>query len=307
MADRRLAPRRVQAAVARYVSRSPYWPVLRTVSDCRLVNFPIPDGLVPVSIAPSKGAHVAKESRRYLHLLIHRCLPFSPFMCIFRRCCCSRPLTASGRCVSRNRIHGYVHTLISEKNPPSEGWFIQSWPSPEAVAIGCTRLTSSGAVEGCQLPPQGQSPGKRCLGEVFISQRYCDPYRTPRHPSSLFLPPPLTFRFLGYDLTLTHLLPWPTLARHRVRNPEIIYSGQDVLRTTLCEHVVLGAHIASALWLRRCWRAAGCEQPMHPGDRSRWRRLVRPFFTPLSVDADFLLLLWDIYFRPRFGELFGRI
>jgi len=69
-------------------------------------------------------------------------------MSIFRRCLSSRPLTASG----------------------SEGWFIQSWPSPKAVAIGCTRMTSSGAVEGCQLPTRGQSPGRRCLGDAFISQ-----------------------------------------------------------------------------------------------------------------------------------------
>ena len=34
-------------------------------------------------------------------------------------------------CVGR-----YVQTLIGEKNSPSEGWFIQSWRSPKAVAIG---------------------------------------------------------------------------------------------------------------------------------------------------------------------------
>jgi hypothetical protein len=77
-----------------------------------------------------------------------------------------------------------------KKIPSSEGWFIQSWRSPKAVAIGCTRLTSSGAVEGCQLLPQGQIPGKRCLGEeAFISQRYCDPFMTPR--PSLSSPPNL--------------------------------------------------------------------------------------------------------------------
>ena len=118
-------------------------------------------------------------------------------MSIFRRCLSSRPLTASGRCVSCNRIHGYVHTLIGEKKKSSEGWFIQSWPSPTAVAIGCTRMTSSGAVEGCQLPEptRGRSPGRRSLGNAFISQRYCDPYRTPSpHP---FTHTPLTFLFLG--------------------------------------------------------------------------------------------------------------
>jgi hypothetical protein len=64
------------------------------------------------------------ECRRYLHLLCHRCLPFSPSMSIFRRCWRSRPLTASGRCVSRKRLHlpwCYVHTLINEKNAAKRG------------------------------------------------------------------------------------------------------------------------------------------------------------------------------------------
>ena len=216
-------------------------------------------GLVPVSIAPSKERAFCNESRRYLHLLFHRCLPFSPFMSIFRRCSSSRPLTVSGRCVSRNRIYGYVHTLIGEKNPSSEGWFIQSWRSRKAVAIGCTRLTSSGAVEGCQLPTRGQSPGKRCLGEAFISQRYCDPYRTLRSPPPLHTHthPSRLFVFWGCDRTLTHLLLLFAALARRARDPHIIYSRQDgVLRTTLCGHVVLGARIASALWVRRCWRAA---------------------------------------------------
>ena len=105
---------------------------------------------------------------------------------------------------------------------------------------------------------------------------------------------------------LTHVLLFAAAAR-RARVPHIIYSRQEVLRTTLCGHVVrvLGARIASALWVSRCWRAVGREQPMHPGDRSRqW--LVRPLFVPYSVDADILLLLWEIYLWPRFGELFGR-
>ena len=103
---------------------------------------------------------------------------------------------------------------------------------------------------------------------------------------------------------LTHVLLFAAAAR-RARVPHIIYSRQEVLRTTLCGHVVLGARIASALWVSRCWRAVGREQPMHPGDRSR-RWLVRPLFVPYSVDADFLLLLWEIYLWPRFGGFFGR-
>ncbi len=130
-----------------------------------LVKFPISARLVPVDTALSKSAHVVK-SHRYLHLLSHRCLPFNPFMSIFRRCCSSRPLTASGRCVSRRWLRGsYVHALINEKNTPSEGWSIQSWRSPEAVAIGCIHPTCSGVVEECQLSPPGPDPGSRCLLE----------------------------------------------------------------------------------------------------------------------------------------------
>jgi hypothetical protein len=121
------------------------------------------------------------------------------------------------------------------------------------------------------------------------------------HP---FTHTPPTFLFLGVQANADHLLLFAAVAR-RARVPHIIYSRQDVLRTTLCGHVVLGARIASALWVSRCWRAVGREQPMHPGDRSR-RWLVRPLFVPYSVDADILLLLWDIYLWPRFGEVFGR-
>jgi hypothetical protein len=196
--------------------------------------------------------------------------------------------------------------LSVKKKISSEGWFIQSWPSPKAVAIGCTRMTSSGAVEGCQLPTRGQSPGRRCLGDAFISQRYCDLYRTPRPPTpSLHThPSPPFWFFLGFKRVLTHSLLFAAVARC-ARDPQVIYSRQDVLRTTLCGHVVLGARIASALWIRRCWRAAGREQPMRPGDRSR-RWLVRPMFVPHSVDASILLLLWDIYLRSGFGEILGR-
>jgi len=86
--------------------------------------------------------------------LFRECLlPFNPFMSIFRRCSSSRPLTALG----------------------SEGWSIQSWRSPKAVAIGCTHPTCSGVVEGCQLPPPGPSPGRRCLEEWFICQSSSNP------------------------------------------------------------------------------------------------------------------------------------
>ncbi|KAI0003642.1 hypothetical protein BJV74DRAFT_476743 [Russula compacta] len=106
-----------------------------------------------------------EESCRYLHLQSHRCLPFTLFMFIFRRCWSSRPSTVSGRCVSRHWLHGYVHTLIDEKkNAPSEGWSIQSWRSQKAVAIGCIHPTCSGVGEGCQLPSLGLIPGGQCLG-----------------------------------------------------------------------------------------------------------------------------------------------
>ena len=91
-----------------------------------------------------------------------------------------------------------MYIRLSVKKISSEGWFIQSWPSPKAVAIGCTRMTSSGAVEGCQLPTRGQSPGRRCLGDAFISQRYCDPHRTSRPPTpSLHTLPSHLFVFWG--------------------------------------------------------------------------------------------------------------
>jgi hypothetical protein len=129
----------------------------------------------------------------------HRCLPFSPFMSIFRRCWSSRPLTASGRCVSRRRLRYSIlcQALINEKNAPSEGWSIQSWRNQKVVAIGCIHPTCSGEVERCQLllRPPGLDPGSRCrtLGEWFICQRYC---KLTRRPLLLF-PPSHPSGFLG--------------------------------------------------------------------------------------------------------------
>lgn len=135
----------------------------------------------------------------------------------------------------------YVQRRLSvgKKIPSSEGWFIQSWRSPKAVAIGCTRLTSSGALEGCQLLPQGRIPGKRCLGgETFISQRYCDPFsfmtpRAPRlipipHPTPPFPPPSLTFLYFWGVRPVRSLtyIPTPARRRHITRNSHIMYTGR---------------------------------------------------------------------------------
>ena len=194
--------------------------------------------------------------------------------------------------------------LSVKKNPSSEGWFIQSWRSPKAVAIGCTRLTSSGAVEGCQLPTRGQSPGKRCLGEAFISQRYCDPYRTPRSPPPLHTHTPLSpFCFLGVQsdadpLAVVVRRSSPPCARS---SHYLFAAGRRASNHVMWARRPRSTYRLSALWVRRCWRAAGREQPMRPGDRSR-----RPLFAPFSVDDDVHLLHWDIYLRPKFGEFFVR-
>ena len=70
---------------------------------------------------PHKIEFIHHRRYYYLHLLIHRCLPFSPLMCIFRRCWSSRPSTVSGRCVARNWLLRYVQTLIGEKNSIKRG------------------------------------------------------------------------------------------------------------------------------------------------------------------------------------------
>ncbi|KAH9982862.1 hypothetical protein BGW80DRAFT_48969 [Lactifluus volemus] len=75
----------------------------------------------------------------------------------------------------------YVHTLINEKNSPSEGWFIQSWRSQKAVAIGCIRQTCSGVIERCQLPPPSPNPRNWCLGDWSTSPRLLSP-PPPRKP-----------------------------------------------------------------------------------------------------------------------------
>jgi hypothetical protein len=72
------------------------------VLDCwfKIPNF---SSLVPVDIAPSKKRACREDMISSLSPFAksHRCLPFSLFMSISRRCLSSRPLTASGRCVSR--------------------------------------------------------------------------------------------------------------------------------------------------------------------------------------------------------------
>jgi hypothetical protein len=263
-----------------------------------------------------KSAHVVKRSRRYLHLLrvIHRCLPFSPFMSIFRRCSSSRPLTASGRCVSRRRLRYSIlcHALINEKNAPSEDWSIQSWRSQKVVAIGCIHPTCSGVVERCQLlrvRPSGPDPGSRCLrlGECFICQRYC---RLTRRPP-VSLPPSHIPVFLGGTILALATHPFSVVApagRTCVRDPRIVDSEQpedsDAFRracTGKYRQAVFGERVIPALRVHRCWRAARL-QPIR-----RLGRPLRPLFSPFSLDADFLLLLWDIDIQPTFGELFGCI
>jgi len=158
------------------------------VLDCWFQNSQFQLCLVPVCrppTAPFKKGAMCREKKKTIIVaipifakpsLFRECLlPFSPFMSIFRRCSSSRPLTASGRCVSRRWLRGPSLCTCAyqrKKLTPSEGWSIQSWRSPKAVAIGCTHPTCSGVVEGCQLPPPGPSPGRRCLEEWFVCQRY---------------------------------------------------------------------------------------------------------------------------------------
>jgi hypothetical protein len=204
------------------------------------------------------------------------------------------------------------HALINEKNAPSEDWSIQSWRSQKVVAIGCIHPTCSGVVERCQLlrvRPSGPDPGSRCLrlGECFICQRYC---RLTRRPP-VSLPPSHIPVFLGGTILALATHPFSVVApagRTCVRDPRIVDSEQpedsDAFRracTGKYRQAVFGERVIPALRVHRCWRAARL-QPIR-----RLGRPLRPLFSPFSLDADFLLLLWDIDIQPTFGELFGCI
>ncbi|KAI9512545.1 hypothetical protein F5148DRAFT_852123 [Russula earlei] len=229
-------------------------------------------------------------------------------MSTFRRCWSSRPSTASG----------------------SEGWSIQSWRSAEAVAIGCIPLTCSGVVEGCQLPHARQAPGKRCLADWCFSQSMKRKKKAHARPPP-FSPsrPLLARRIPNGDPRLFFCSGRGVEVRVRVRVRVRASRGRrhhDVgLGTGTCDapsHAPSHAHalalaLALAPVLRVCprfrWEAAGREERQRPAaaaaaaaDARRRSRRVRPF-TPFSLDAGFLLLLWDVHLRPRLGEFFGCI